>query len=835
MEKIEIRDSIDIVMPKIWSIFELLKRSGKVNSIIEQAEVTLLLLSLYKDGLITNDFLNNRNIIKEPIVPYGKNVYDENTYESYRKTIWDMTSYLSGIDDYLFKQISYTLFDIDKIDLKANFSQIFDSVLYQASKTQGKFGVEFLQTAELSQLICELANGNDDMKVFNPFAGVASNAIFLKHYSSYLGQEISASTHALAELRLLAYGKTSNSVVECRNSIMEWPDESQKFDLIVSTPPFGMKLNALNIPIPLGSIQNQFIQIRTIEEFVLLKGINTLTAKGKMIVVVPRGFLSSGIRSSLETRLTMVENDFLDMVISLPAGIFNSTNTSTSILVVNKNKKKRGVVKFINAENCYIQQNNSKLLDTQTILAKISNEHDSDILKSISHTDIRKNGYNLNPNLYFKKEIVVPVGFEIKELKDLLTVIKRNTNHNETIGRYISIGNLANDVSDYVRTFSNLGISLLRKKVIKLNKSALLISMVSLKQKPTYFVSQSADNPIFINSNIEAFEINEKKVLIPYLIHELYADYFQEQLDSLSSGSAIASISTENFLSCKIRIPSMEKQKAIVDDSRSQLIREKEKELKELREKFEQQTYEEFASLKHALGKPIPGINTALEYIYDYIKNNQGEKISLSDVISQRRQSTLQDKFEVVFNGLKLINTLLEKGEKGLVVEEYALTEIILGQQVQNFCNSYSTDKFTLRYIIDENKDLEQLEILANEELVTVLLNDVLSNAQNHAFKTNDIMNNKVDIYLSAENNYLELYIANNGVPFPVNFDKDKFIQKYQKAGVNPGAGIGGYDINRIVSYFNGEFQLLTDSVLDYNTLYQFKFPILNTKEDTYE
>lgn len=819
-------ETIEQVMQKIWSIFELLKRSGKMNSVTEQTEITLLLLSLYKDGLITTDFINNPNIINEPFVPYGINVYDDNTYEAYRKTVQEITSYLSRIDYYLFRQISFTLFEIDKTDLRDNFSYLFDLILYKTSKAQGKFGAEYVQHPEINQLIAELANLTGYEKIFNPFAGVASYAVFQKHYLSYFGQEISSTICTLANLRLLAYGKQSNSYIKCQNSITQWPDESQKFDLIVSTPPFAMRLNPIDLPFEMGNV-------RLVEEFLLLKGLRSLSPKGKMIVVVPRGFLSSGLKSCLEVRKNLIKKDLLEMVISLPAGLFDSTNIATSILVVNKNKQRREFVEFVNAENCYQQQNSSRLLDIQSILAGTTDKQKSDIARTIPIKEVEENDFNLNPNIYFKNTIDTPKGFEIRELREVLSVIRRNTNHNESVGRYVQISDLANDVFDYERSYSDKNFTSLKKNTIKLNKNALLVSKVSLNLKPTFFF-KSTDYPLYLSLNIEAFEIKDKSVLMPYLIHELYEGYFQEQLNSFVSGSVIASISTKNFLSCKILVPSVEKQRKIVDDSHKQLILKKEKELKQLKEKFEQQTYEEFASLKHALGKPIPGINTALEYIYDYIKNNQGEKISLTDVVSQRRKTTLQDKFEVVFNGLKLIKVLLDRGEKGLIVKEYFLSEIKIGEILRAFCNSFSSDRFILSYIV-ENNDIEQLEILANKDLFTVLLNDVLSNAHNHAFKENDLINNKVDIFLSAENNYLELWIANNGVPFPKNFDKEKFIQKYQKAGESSGAGIGGYDINRIAYYFKGGFELLTDSITEYNTIYKFIFPVLNIKEDNHE
>ena len=822
----EYKNPVDAMSYKIFNLFDIFRGNSALYN-DESIQIILLVVSLYKDGIVNSEMMNRDFSIyglKNSILESNLNEDSKEAYLSVIKVLYDS---LSKVINHSLDYLCFYLFDIEKELLVEYFPAIFDDVIYLIAKVQGRYTAEFNQPKELTSFINSLVELKPDAKVFNPFAGVASFGINIIDNQTYIGQEINHKTWIVGILRLMAYARLSNAKYEHADSIKDWP-EDLKFDFIVSTPPFGMRLNRHDIPYELG-------QIRTVEEFLITKGLNSLTRKGQMIVVVPRGFLSSGLKSRLEVRKNLIKRDALEMVISLPTGIFNSTNIATSILVINKNKPEADVVKFVNAEDCYTLQNNNKQLDTQSILSQITTSIDSNIAKTTSIHEIKDNDFNLNPNIYFKREIVVPKGFVIKELREVLSSIKRNINHNDSIGRYIQISDLANDVFDYERSYTDTNVSTLKKNVVQLSKSALLVSKVSLNLKPTHFI-KSTEEPIYLSLNIEAFEIKDKSVLMPYLIHELYNDYFQEQLNSLASGSSIASVSTKNLLSCRIRVPSLKKQDEIVDESRKQLILTKEKELKQLKEKFEQQTYEEFASLKHALGKPIPGINTALEYIYKYIKNNQGGGISLSDVVSQRRQSTLQDKFDVAFNGLQLIQTLLEKGDNGLILEKYPLHNCNIANELKNFSKSYSSDRFSF-HIHYDNNGIENVEVLANADLLKVLLNDVLSNANIHAFKKSDLEKNKVDIFITTLENQLYLIIANNGIPFPDNFDQSKFIQKYQKAGNNSGAGIGGFDINRIIEYFRGNFFLITEKnyIEGYSTIYEFIFPILDFKEDNYE
>jgi type I restriction enzyme M protein len=833
----EIKNYIDI-KKTIWCFLDILRS----NNLLNNFNLTAFILFLKRENILDKiswRFQSDNTISVNDAIRLTLSDFHNKINGSIANNLANIFAReLDLMDKFTLMKICDLLDLIDNKVYQEYAAQIIDEVYLEIAQRIGKRSETFIQPIEITELINSIANLPVGARIYNPFAGLASYGVGFSTDNQYYGQELNRNIWALGIIRLLAHNvKTDNYV--CEDSISNWKDSypvfeffqtnrdnTPRFDLIVSTPPFGLHLNRIDYSYEMENI-------RSIEEFLLIKGLRSLSPTGKMILVVPRGFLSSGSKSSLDVRKNLIKNDALEMVMSLPTGIFYSTNIATSILVINKNKQEANVVKFVNAEDCYTLLDNNKQLDTQSILSQITTGFDSNIAKTTSIHEIKVNDFNLNPNIYFKKDIDVPPGFEMKELRVVLAKIKRITNHNDSNGRFVQISDLANDVFDYERSYSDTNITPLKKNAVKLNKNALLISKVSLNLKPTHFVKLT-DYPIYLSLNIEAFEIKDKSVIMPYLIHELYEDYFQTQLNSFVSGSVIASVSTENFLSCKILVPSLEKQKAIVVESRKQLILEKENELKSLRAKFEQQTYEEFASLKHALGKPIPGIATAIEYIYEYLQKNEGSPITLNDIVSNRRKTTLQDKFNVVNNGLKLIQTLLQKGDNGLVIENYPLQSFKIVRYIKDFCKSYSSDKFLIN-IFDNNEECNDIEISTNKELITILLNDVLSNANNHAFTDFDLEKNKVDIFISVIENHLHLLIANNGTPFPKDFDQLKFVQKYQKAGDNSGAGIGGYDINRITQYFNGTFNLITEPMDGYNTIYQFKFTVLDLKEEVNE
>ena len=60
-----------------------------------------------------------------------------------------------------------------------------------------------------------------------------------------------------------------------------------------------------------------------------------------------------------------MQNDLLEMVISMPSGVFKNTAIRTSVLVLNKAKNHRGFVRFVKSDNFIEIQNRTKLLDWQ--------------------------------------------------------------------------------------------------------------------------------------------------------------------------------------------------------------------------------------------------------------------------------------------------------------------------------------------------------------------------------------------------------------------------------------------------------------------------------------
>jgi type I restriction enzyme M protein len=142
-----------------------------------------------------------------------------------------------------------------------------------------------------------------------------------------------------------------------------------------------------------------------------------------------------------------------------------------------------------------------------------------------------------------------------------------------------------------------------------------------------------------------------------------------------------------------------------------------------------------------------------------------------------------------------------------------------------------SSQKSNVTVKDDINPDIakyygNKLMISANAELIKIALNNIVENANKHAF-TDDNQNYILDFKIGLGYNdfnledtnqsvdeiktFIKIEISNNGNPFPKNFGFKKFIRKNSFAGTNGNTGIGGYDINEIVKYHKGELLLINN------------------------
>lgn len=799
------------VTNEIWYIYNSLR--GGLNT--QDFDVILLLLSAYKDGLLDltiHDYYHGiKNLIIERMSSSGK----------YNNIISEYKSTLGPISGNVIEVLVNELQRFDKDKLKENFPEIFDDLLYKFSKAQGRTSGEFIQPVELTRFIIGLADLRDESNIFNPFAGLASFGVYLDKGENYFGQEFNKRTWALGTLRLLAHNKLNNSQFDCDNSIFNWPAPNQKFDLVLAHPPFNVRLNK-----PYSDINPN---IKTAEQFLIEKGLESLNFNGKLITILPLGFLFRG-SYDLELRRKLIELDLIDTIIFLPGGLLSNTGIPLVILLLNNNKNEPGIVRFVDASKFVeVKGTKDKVLNDFELNELLKNNTEkSGIIKFVSNDKIIANEYNLSVPRYFESEIILAENENSVKLGDIIKPYRGQRASLPEIGKLIRIRDLKDDNVDFLLDDSNIEeTELNRHNVQQIEVSCLLLAIRWKTLKPTFF--EFKGNPIFKSQDVFSAKIDESRVDKAYLINELQSVYVEKQLNSYRLGATIPFIRQDDLLEVVIKLPSLEEQRAKV-----QGIYELATKIKTLQEERNAlahgksiNNFNEFASLKHTLGRPRQNILDWSDNLLDFINKNQSGFKEMNKAFVEFYDVDMMSVLKEIKQDVNFITEVLEKGENGLVLSAYE-KQIIPLSDINTIINDLSNNgyNFKIKKLLLKAENTKERGIFANRTLFKTLLDNLLTNANKYAFDEKKVAN-EVVIELAEVDDFLVLEVKNNGKLFPKNFDREKFIAKYSTADTSSGSGLGGYDIHRIASNFNNpEWELSLNEDPIYPVKFKFQFPI---------
>jgi type I restriction enzyme M protein len=763
---------------------------------------------------------------------------------------------IKELDDKIVFDIVHAFASIDDQLLNSHFSEVFDDLLYKLIRSHSRYGGEFLLPLELSRFACSLANLSSNTSIYNPFAGLASFAILLNNDVSYLGQEIDLRTWVIGSLRIMAYDKSGSAKLLLGDSLKGWNpkresaqrmmddffdfrSQDEKYDLIVSNPPFGMRLP--------GNIDGRFGTIRNAEQFLIEKGLQDLKQDGKLIAVISQSFLSN-LGSEQNLRQHLIEDDLLDIVISFPGGLLMNTGIPISILVINKKKSKRGFVRFIDAKT-FVTTNSSKekILDTDALNAQIMSCDESETTRTIPNDLIREFGFKLNVQRYFQKE------YDGVALGDLGSLVRGQRVIENQTGKFVRIRNLKDDALDYYLNLDSIEVSDFARIAQRIDEPCLLLASRWKTLKPTYF--DYTGTSIIISSDIFAFNVDATKCDIAYLINELHSAYVTEQLEAYRTGSVVPMIRRDDLLSIKIALPSLEEQNAIVKQKAMILAEEKKKELALFNKihGLEAEIMEQNSYLRHTLAGPSSNLKDSVvslkKILLDQVVPTNPGMLELK--MSNKHLVTLGEYLNIIERDVtKIVSAVKSQLKVNTGIESKKLLPV----EVISFLEKYAVEyneradlnfkvefEFEKYVFIGQGGERIRTFILANDDLLRDLFDNLIDNAVKHAFEID--ANNRIEIFLlknteNEDTDEIQVLVSNTGKPFPEHFTTSDFIRKGSKYGTHAGDGFGGWYINEIIKKLDGDFEIIDETGgeglpgTDLATSFEINFPIIETEEN---
>jgi type I restriction enzyme M protein len=324
------------------------------------------------------------------------------------------------------------------------FGDAYEFLISNYAANAGKSGGEFFTPQHVSKLIAQLAMHKQTSvnKIYDPAAGSGSLLLQAKkHFDAHIieegffGQEINHTTYNLARMNMFLHNINYDKFNMQLGNTLTDPHfgDDKPFDAIVSNPPYSVKWIGSDDPTLIND--DRFapagvLAPKSKADFAfVLHALNYLSSKGRAaIVCFPGIFYRGGAEKKI--RQYLVDNNYVETVISLAPNLFFGTTIAVNILVLAKNKTENST-QFIDAsgEAFFKKEANNNVMKDEHI-QRIMDMFDSK--KSIDHVaqivandDIATNDYNLSVSSYI----------EAKDNREVTDVNKLNAELKITVAK----------------------------------------------------------------------------------------------------------------------------------------------------------------------------------------------------------------------------------------------------------------------------------------------------------------------------------------------------------------------------------------------------------------
>ena len=307
----------------------------------------------------------------------------------------------------------------------------------------------------------------------------------------------------------------------------------------------------------------------------ILNSLQSIKLDGIVIALIPNGVLFNSIDTDI--RKYLVENNYINTIISLPTGILPFTGVASSLIILKKNNNHHHSIKMIDATEIFCIQRRGKTF-TQEDIAYIV-----DLYKSEGHTEksfdvtldeIVKNDFYLGFGRYCSYSLINPC-----TLGNVTRNIFRGYQINAKELDQISIENEEEDSEYRIINISDIRAEGFVSRVLKavriedtrkFNKYCVKDGDIIITAKNTTIKSaiyrSHGNYKAILTGNLIAIRVNETKLNPYYLKAFLDSQQGESVIKSIQTGTSIITLNPNSLKEMKISLLDMSLQVEIAEE-----------------------------------------------------------------------------------------------------------------------------------------------------------------------------------------------------------------------------------------------------------------------------
>lgn len=319
---------------------------------------------------------------------------------------------------------------------------VYEYFLGEFALQEGKKGGQYFTPKSIVTLIIEMLEPYQG-RIYDPAMGsggfFAQTERFIRehqgniHNISIFGQESNRTTWQLAVMNLAIRGLSFD--LQHGDTLRDPKHLDKKMDFVMANPPFNQNdwwSESLahdprwqyGTPLPANA------NFAWIEHMIY-----HLSSNGKMGLVLANGSMSSQQNNEDVIRRSLIKADLVEAMIALPSNLFTNATVPACIWIINKAKKRKGEVLFIDARNLGYMKTRALRDFTPKEIQQVADvyhswqnqngyENQAAFCYSASLDEIQNNDFVLTPGRYVGTAEVeddgVPFAEKMQELTALL-------------------------------------------------------------------------------------------------------------------------------------------------------------------------------------------------------------------------------------------------------------------------------------------------------------------------------------------------------------------------------------------------------------------------------
>ncbi|RBP34230.1 type I restriction-modification system DNA methylase subunit [Oceanihabitans sediminis] len=823
-----------------WSFFNNVRGSKDIKE-LREIVISLIFLKYASDKCSNNpineisvtqkanwDYLaeNSRNLnFLDLLIEAFRSVEDQNDKIKDTFSLFDFSRKFKGEYDL---NIIRELFEItSSLELPQDdlsFSKLIGNLLTRFSDYEGRNVTSFTTPDSVSKLMVQLLAPTEG-SVLDSTCG--SGGFFQEIADTYpqkkfqfYGQELDRSVLAIAKLRFAFNYKNSFQFGEAKNTLAENQFPNLDSDFVIMQPPFKVPnwsrdVSPLDPRFKYGLPHKNNANLAWVQH-----AIHLLNSKGKAVILLGQSSLFATQKEEIAIRKQLLENNFVESIITMPSGIINYTGIRTCIWILNKAKNTDSVL-MIETDSLVERLVKGSYFSEKSI-NKINHIYNDfvevkDVSRIVTLEEIRKKKYSLYPSQYFdiltEGELSNP-----KRLDEFVVPAKINKSQPSELLKAISIKDLSNNIDNFEIDISKLEERGNLKNHVLFNGRALLLSTIGGDLKPSFV--DTLNQEIAIQKNVAIFTVDENRVLVDFLVQELNKDYVERQLLGFLKGAAIKYINKKDIKSLIIDVPSLTSQQSDIVKREKKIRFQKlvlESGYQKQLDNFKKEQEADLSSKRHMLNQDVSSLNSIVEYIKGEF-NSRTNGIQLGTVLDKRDGTTmdillnsLTDTVRVISEQVNSLSNTVEDIKKEVFDVKLFIKQLAKRESCKSFSivESYDEDEFYTKIYADKSQLRNAFKC-------------VLNNAIRHGFGGNS-KNNVFKITLKDNGEYIDLLLENNGDPLPKGVTKQSYSTKSMKAGKTGNTGIGGWHVGIFAKSHNLKWDLINNENEEFKVGVMFK------------